>query len=122
MTVPGRASATLDEQVALAEAVRQAALAVPGVAGMSPGVGYIEATYGRNVEVVGVGISTHDGRVAAKVHLIVDVTPMRPLAKRVRAAIRTTIQCLSDLPIGPIDLYIDDIRLDAVPPAQESPS
>jgi hypothetical protein len=39
--------------VLLAEAIRDAALGVPGVLDLSPGVGYVEATYGRNYSVLG---------------------------------------------------------------------
>ena len=65
----------------VAEAVREAVLGVKGVLGVSPGVGYIEATYRRGVHVRGVGIVAESGRVAANVHLIVEATPLPALRR-----------------------------------------
>jgi uncharacterized alkaline shock family protein YloU len=116
MTMPAGSLETLQAQVALAETVRQAVLGVPGVLRISPGNGYIEATYGRDVEVVGVGVSTQDGRVSVNVHLVVVETPMLPLAKRVRKIVRKTIRQHADLPVGPINVYLDDLEIASLPP------
>lgn len=109
--MPAGSTETQQDQVALAEAVRLSALGVRGVVAISSGKGYIEATYGRNVEVLGVSISMQGGQVSADVHLVVAETPIPALATRVRKAIRKTIRQYADLPVGPINLYIDDMEV-----------
>lgn len=103
-------------ELSVAEAIREAVLGVTGVLGVSPGVGYIEATYGRGAHVRGVGIALEGGRVAANVHLIVAATPLPALARRVRRVVSLTIEREARLPSGPVNLFFDSMILDAVAP------
>lgn len=108
-----------EDDVALAQAVRAAVLAVPGVLGISPGVGYVEATYGRGKQVEGVGVRTEHGRIVTNVHLIIAETPIPALARRARATIRRTIEGTSAELVGPINLYIDDMQLSGTRRSEE---
>jgi uncharacterized alkaline shock family protein YloU len=103
-------------ELLVAEAVREAVLGVAGVLGVSPGVGYIEATYGRGIHVRGVGIAAENGRVAANVHLVVGATPLPALARRIRRVVRMTIEREVGVPSGPINLFFDHMILSAVVP------
>ena len=105
---PGR---VLPESVVVAQTIREAALHVPGVIAMSPGRRYREATYGPGVTVWGVGISTQHGRIDADVHVVASVTPLPALAHRLRRTIQHALREISLLPVGQINIYIDDIVL-----------
>ncbi|MGH2447089.1 MAG: Asp23/Gls24 family envelope stress response protein [Chloroflexota bacterium] len=99
--------------VALARAAEQSALSVPGVLGISPGVGYVEATYGPGVEVQGVGIGHEDGRIVANIHVRVTNSPVPPLAREVRKRVRSALEAGSGLPVGPINVYVDDMAMES---------
>ena len=101
----------VSSDIALAETIREAALAVPGVAGISPGRRYVEATYGPGITIRGIGVSRQHGRIRADVHVVAGVTPLPDLARRLREAIVAALQGATDVPVGAINLYIDDIAL-----------
>lgn len=98
-----------NETVALAEVIRDAALAVPGVLGISPGVGYIEATYGRNQAVLGVGVDCDEEHIAVNLHVIVAEESIPLLASRIRAAVRARVHAEVNIMPQPINLWIDDM-------------
>jgi len=101
----------VDAMILLAEAIRAAALDVPGVLDLSPGVGYVEATYGRNRAVLGVGVERQPDHIAVNLHVIVAEEPVHPLAHRIREAVRARVRAEVDTPAQPINLWIDDMRL-----------
>lgn len=100
-----------DAMVLLAEAIRDAALGVPGVLDLSPGVEYVEATYGRNYSVLGVGVERQPDHIAVNLHVIVAEEPIHPLAHRIREAVRARVRAEANAPAQPINLWIDDMRL-----------
>ena len=100
-----------DAMVLLAEAIRAAVLGVPGVLDLSPGVGYVEATYGRNCSVLGVGVERQLDHIAVNLHVIVAEEPIHPLAHRIRQAVRARVRAEADTPARPINLWIDDMRI-----------
>src|SRR4051794_40074989 len=100
----------LPESVVVAQRIRDAALTVPGVVAMSPGRRYREATYGPGVTIWGVGVSTQFGRVDADVHVVVAPMPLLLLAAHLRRTIRAVLTYESPLPVGRINIYIDDIE------------
>lgn len=112
-------SSTDLDTLALAVMVRETALAVPGVLGISAGRGFVEATYGRGAMVRGVGISSGERGVDVTIHLIIAQTPIPLLAFRVRQAIRHYLVSRTDLTSGSIDLYIDDMDMSVTPILEE---
>jgi uncharacterized alkaline shock family protein YloU len=111
MGAPAGDGGGLPDSVVLAQAIRQAVLQVPGIVRMSPGRRYVEATYGPGVTVQGVGISMQTGQIEADVHVVATATPLPALAHRLRHAIRTALAQTTPLPLGPVNIYIDDIVL-----------
>lgn len=97
------------EPVALAAAIRHAILSVPGVVDMSPGRGFVEATYGPGITVHGVGMGVYDGKLEVSVHVVAGPTPLHPLARRVREVVATIIGQEIGRTAHTINVYIDDI-------------
>lgn len=97
------------ESVVVARVIRDAALQVPGIVAMSPGRQYVEATYGAGITILGVGVSLQQGQIETDVHVVVDVTPLPVLARRVRHSIETALRRTGLLAIDQINIYIDDI-------------
>lgn len=103
----------VSEPAALAAAIQQAALAVPGVVGISPGRSFVEATYGPGVTVHGVGMGVYNGQLEVSVHVVAGPTPLHPLARRLRRIIGSVVQERIGRAADTINLYIDDIMLGA---------
>ena len=113
MVEPGELVGVVSEPVALAAAIQEAALIVPGVVAMSPGRDFVEATYGAGVTVHGVGMGVYQDRLEVSVHLVVGPTDIPALARRLRSVIRTVIREYTGQSADTINLYIDDIVLNA---------
>ncbi|MGI8825544.1 MAG: hypothetical protein ACR2JC_07855 [Chloroflexota bacterium] len=101
------------DPVALAAAIRQAALGVPGVAAISSGRGFLEATYGRSMTVRGVGVGVYDGRLVVSVHIVTVATPIPILARRLRDVVGSVMGERAARSPDAIDVYVDDIVLTA---------
>lgn len=112
MVEPGELAGVVAEPVALAAAIQQAALQIPGVIALSPGRGFVEATYGPGVTVHGVGMGVYYGQLEVSVHLVIGSTAIPTLARRVRSVIRTVIREYIGRSADTINLYIDDIVLE----------
>jgi uncharacterized alkaline shock family protein YloU len=112
---PGELARVVAEPVALAAAIQAAALIVPGVVAMSPGRGFVEATYGPGVTVHGVGMGVYHDHLEVSVHLVVGLTAIPTLARELRRVIRTVIREYTGRSADTINLYIDDIVLEARP-------
>jgi uncharacterized alkaline shock family protein YloU len=110
---PGGLAGVVSEPVALAAAIQQAVLAVPGVVSISPGRGFVEATYGPGITVHGVGMGVYNGQLEVSVHVIVGPTPLPPLFRRLRSTIGSVVQERTGREADTINLYIDDIALGA---------
>jgi uncharacterized alkaline shock family protein YloU len=110
---PGGLAGVVSEPVALAAAIQQAMLAVPGVVGMSPGRGFVEATYGPGVTVHGVGMGVYNGKLEVSVHVIAGPTPLPLLARRLHSTIGSVVRQSTGREANLITLYIDDIVLSA---------
>ncbi len=113
--------ATADPALGLAEAVRAAALAVPGVVDLSPGVGFVEATYGRNTTVLGVGLDPGPQQIGINLHLVVTDEPIPALAAVIRAAVRARVELETGIRAAPINLWIDDMRFGDWTPETRGP-
>ena len=112
MGAPGELAGVVAEPVALATAIQQATLMVPGVVRISPGRGYIEATYGPGTTVEGVGMGVYHDRLEVSVHVVVGPTGIPALARRLRGVISTVIRANTGYSAHTINLYIDDIVLE----------
>ena len=100
----------------LAAAVATALAQVPGGARLSPGTGVEVATQFAGGKVVGVGV--RDDAVVA--YLVVDRVPVDQVAQAARAAGEAA---LADLGVGRrLDLVIDDVELDHLPPTSLPPT
>lgn len=88
---------------ALAGQVREAALAVPGVARLAPGTVVEVATHFAGGKVVGVRLA--GGTV--QVHVVVDQLPVGPVADRVAAAVREVLAGADDP--RPVQVMVDDV-------------
>jgi len=106
-----------DPAFALADAIRSAVLAVPGVLALSPGVGFVEATYGRNRAIYGVGLQREPGCIGVNVHVVVAEEPIPHLAQHLRRAVYARVQTECGLPAEPINLWIDDMHLGVYAPS-----
>jgi uncharacterized alkaline shock family protein YloU len=110
---PGELAGVVAEPVVLAAAIQEAALIVPGVVAMSPGRGFVEATYGPGVTVQGVGMGVYHDRLEVSVHVVVGPTGIPTLAQQLRHVIRTVIRVCTGQSAETINLYVDDIVLEA---------
>lgn len=113
MVEPGELAGVVAEPAVLAAAIQQAALQIPGVIALSPGRSFVEATYGPGVTVKGVGMGVYHDHLEVSVHLVVGPTAIPTLAQQVRRAIRAVIREYTGQSADTINLYIDDIVLEA---------
>jgi hypothetical protein len=88
---------------ALATKVRDAALAVPGVARLATGTGVVVATYFAGGTVAGVRLAGE----SVQVHLVVDQLPVLPVADRVEAAVREVLAGADDP--RPVQVMVEDV-------------
>jgi hypothetical protein len=96
----------------VASTIRDAVLAVPGVARLTPGVPVEVATHFPGGKVIGVRLGDR-----VEVHVAIDEVPIAPLAERIRAAVRGVLEHAGGA--RPVEVVIDDIdpaALAAVPP------
>ncbi|GAC1404632.1 MAG: hypothetical protein NVSMB52_18500 [Chloroflexota bacterium] len=101
------------EPVVLASAIQEAALTVPGVVRISPGRGFVEATYGPGKTVQGIGMGRYDGQLEISVHVVTGWTPIPSLAQRLRRTVASVVSEYTGCSADRIDVYIDDIVFDA---------
>jgi hypothetical protein len=94
---------TVSTDQALATQVRDAALAVPGVARLAAGTSVAVATYFAGGTVVGVRLVGQTVRV----HVVVDQLPAGPVADRVAAAVREVLVGADDP--RPVEVMVDDV-------------
>jgi uncharacterized alkaline shock family protein YloU len=99
------------DDVQLARVILKATLGVPGVVGISSGVGYTEATYGPHTAVVGVGISAESDQTTVNVHIVAAETPLPRLAERIRAAVRIAVGTAGVTEPRIITVFVDDIEM-----------
>lgn len=92
-----------DQNQHLATQVRDAALAVPGVARMAPGTAVEIATHFAGGKVVGVRLAG----AAVQVHLVVDRLPAPPVADQVEAAVRAVLAGAGDP--RPVQVIVEDV-------------
>jgi hypothetical protein len=92
----------------VAGAAANAALAVPGVARLSPGRGVETSTQFSGGKVVGVRLIGE----TVTVRIVADRVPLGPLAADVRAAVRTVLSAMGDA--RPVTVVIDDVALAAL--------
>ncbi|HEX5385626.1 MAG TPA: Asp23/Gls24 family envelope stress response protein [Gemmatimonadales bacterium] len=104
-------SPSLAGDVQLARWVAHAASAVPGVAGLSGGWFLESATFGPGDVVCGVRVRRGDGALSFDLHLIAEaaVPDLLDLARRVRAAVRRSVEALGAARVADIDIAIDDL-------------
>jgi hypothetical protein len=91
---------TYPEQVA--STVRDAVLAVPGVARLTPGAPVEVATHFPGGKVVGVRLGD-----LVEVHVAVDQLPIAPVVERIRAAVRGVLEHTGGA--RPVEVVIDDV-------------
>lgn len=113
MVEPGGLAGVVPDPVALAAAIQQAVLTVPGVVGISPGRSFVEATYGPGVTVRGVGMGVYSGRLEVSVHVVAGPTAIPALARRLRGVIGSAVRERTGRSADIINLYIDDVVLGA---------
>jgi uncharacterized alkaline shock family protein YloU len=99
------------EDVKLAQVIANTTLGVPGVVGISSGVGYTEATYGPHTAVLGVGITAEPNHTTVNVHIVAAETPLPGLAERIRAAVRTAVGTAGLTEPRIITVFVDDIEM-----------
>ena len=87
----------------LAVAVRDAVLAIPGVARLTPGDAIEAATYFAGGKVVGVRLGD-----PVEVHVAVDRLPIVPIAERIRAAARGVLERNGES--WPVEVVVDDFE------------
>lgn len=98
------------EPVVIARTISTAVTEVPGVAGISPGIFGRIGTFGVGDVVPGVAVSIQNGALNLEIHVIASlpiVTDLPELAERIRESAR---QVIDDLPVGQIDVAIDDLQ------------
>ena len=113
MVAPGGLAGVVSDPIALAAAIQQVVLTVPGVVGISPGRGFVEATYGPGITVQGVGMGVYNGQLEVSVHVVAGPTAIPALAQRLRHSIGTVVRERTGRSADTINLYIDDIVLGA---------
>jgi hypothetical protein len=86
----------------VASSVRDAVLAVPGVARLTPGTPVEVATRFPGGKVIGVRLGD-----SVEVHVAVDRAPIGPLADQVRTAVQAVLRHTGDR--RPVDIVVDDI-------------
>lgn len=96
----------------LASTVRDAVLAVPGVARLTPGEPVEAATQFAGGKVVGVRLGD-----PVEVHVAVDQLPIAPLAERVRDAVRAVLAHDGD--DRPVEVIVDDLDLRSLTSGRE---
>lgn len=102
------------DRMALARAIRHDVLAVPGVAGISPGGRSESATYGVGERVRGIAVTREEDRVRVAVHIVAEftaATDLQALASGARSAARGAVEGLVPGAPAVIDVVIDDITL-----------
>jgi hypothetical protein len=92
----------------VARAVADAALAVPGVASLSPGPGVEASTQFSGGKVVGVRLA----RDEVSVRIAADRVPLPPVAAEVTAAVRRVLASIGD--DRPVTVFIDDVTAGAL--------
>ena len=111
------------DELAIARAVLAAVRAVPGVAGVSPGLFAVAATYGPGEVVRGVAARRAAGAAGAldlEVRVVAAYAPaadLPELAARVRGAARRAVEALGAGPARSIDVAIDGLRTPAEGPS-----
>lgn len=95
--------APVSTQAHLATQVRDATLAVPGVARLAPGTAVEVATHFAGGKVVGVRLAGE----TVQVHLVVDRLPAPPVAEQVEAAVREVLAGAGDP--RPVQVMVDDV-------------
>jgi hypothetical protein len=92
----------------IARAVADAVLAVPGVAGLSPGTGIEVSTQFFGGKVIGVRLTGDE----VQVHIIAGRGPLPPIANEAAAAARQVLRAAGD--DRPVVVVVDDIVPDAL--------
>jgi hypothetical protein len=92
----------------IARAVADAVLAVPGVAGLSPGSGVEVSTQFSGGKVIGVRLTGDE----VEVHIVADRIPLPPIANEAAAATRQVLAAIGD--DRPVVVVVDDIVTDAL--------
>lgn len=103
---------TTAEPVVIARAISIAAVEVPGVAGISPGIFGRVGTFAAGEVVPGIAVSIQDGALNVEIHVIASlpiITDLPELAERIRESVT---QVIDGLPAGQIDVAIDDLQDD----------
>ncbi|MFK3979832.1 hypothetical protein ACI2K4_05555 [Micromonospora sp. NPDC050397] len=105
---PATAAGPGTDRVALATAIRDAVLAVDGVAGLATGGPVEIATLYAGGKIPGVRL----GDDLVEVHVRVDAVPMMPLAERIHTAVRDVLERAG---AGrPVEVVVDDVDLAAL--------
>ncbi|MGW0435990.1 hypothetical protein ACWDV4_26025 [Micromonospora sp. NPDC003197] len=92
----------MNDQQRLASAVRDAVLAVPGVARLTSGGAIEVATQFSGGKVVGVRLGD-----PVEVHVAVDRSPIIPVTEQVRAAVQAVLDRSGEH--RPVEVVVDDI-------------
>jgi hypothetical protein len=92
----------------IARAVADAVLAVPGVAGLSPGSGVEVSTQFSGGKVIGVRLTGNE----VEVHIVADRGPLPPIANEAAAAAGRVLSAGGDN--RPVLVVVDDIVTDAM--------
>jgi len=87
----------------IARSVADAVLAVPGVAGLSPGTGVEVSTQFSGGKVIGVRLTGEE----VAVHITADWMPLPPIASEVAAAAARVLAAVGDN--RPVSVVIDDV-------------
>jgi hypothetical protein len=92
----------------VARSVAGAALAVPGVACLSPGEGVETSTQFSGGKIIGVRLSGS----TVVVRVVADRVPLEPVAADVRAAVRAVLSATGD--DRPVTVFVDDVAVQAL--------
>jgi len=92
----------------VARSVADAALAVPGVACLSPGQGVETSTQFSGGKIIGVRLIGD----SVTVRIVADRVPLPPVATDVKAAVRAVMSATGD--DRPVTVYIDDVAIESL--------
>lgn len=111
MTISPPERATASTRVRLARLAHEAAVAVDGVVGTDAGSVGARATFGGAERIGGVVCTAvGNGVYGLELFLVAEQVALRPLAERVRSAVRTEVARAGlDEFLGPIDIAFVDV-------------
>jgi uncharacterized alkaline shock family protein YloU len=105
----------LSNEIELARAIRDAVQLVPGVAALGSGSAGEVGTYGPGEKIVGVAVQPDRASLRCDIHLWANYEKslrLPHLADRVRRVVRQTAKGLGTVPVGKVDVSIEDVVME----------